>query len=268
MSKKKKLLSVITATIISTAMMLNTAVMVSADTIKTVNGIAYRYSDSGEQTGKFTGWAKNSKGRRYYKNGVLYKNKWIKLKSGKRFYAGEDGYLTLGWYKTDDGWCYFNEANGEMSVGETEIYGKTYTFSQNGIWDGKADYDNSKIYVKLNKKLSKDDYGGIYFDDNAVIVMSKNNESVVKVTEELKKLFAPIIIKECTFSLNELESVKQHLEKNMKKYGIYSVGTYTMNNYVGVEMYGQNDDFDAYLKTLDDSSIIHVEYGDGIWVDD
>ncbi|MGN0553455.1 MAG: hypothetical protein ACI4I1_08725 [Oscillospiraceae bacterium] len=268
MRKKQKLLSVITAVIISATLMINTAVMVSADTIKTVNGIAYRYSDSGEQTGKFTGWAKNSKGRRYYKNGVLYKNKWIKLKSGKRFYAGEDGYLTLGWYKTDNGWCYFNEANGEMSVGETEINGKTYTFSENGIWDGLSDYGFLKISSKLKKMLSKDDYGGVYYDDEAAVVMSKNTENVAKVTDELKKLFAPIIVKECKFSLNELEGVKEHLRKNMKKYGIWGVGIHTMDNYVGVEMYRQNDDFDAYVETLDDSSIIHVEYGDGIWVDD
>ena len=178
MSKKKKLLSVITATIISATMMLNTAVLASADTIKTVNGVAYRCSDSGEQTGKFTGWAKNSKGGRYYKNGILYKNKWIKVKSGKRFYAGEDGYLTLGWDKTDDGWCYFNDSNGEMSVGETEIYGKTYTFSENGIWDGLSDCGFFKISSKLKKELSKDDYGGVYYDDEAAVVMSKKPKTL------------------------------------------------------------------------------------------
>ncbi|MGN0599113.1 MAG: hypothetical protein ACI4JK_04385 [Oscillospiraceae bacterium] len=267
-NKKLKLLSVFSAVIISAAMAVNTAVLVSADSIKTADGIAYRYSDSGEQLSKYTGWAKNSKGRRYYKNGVLYKNKWIKLKSGKRFHAGEDGYLTLGWYKTDDGWCYFNETTGEMAVGETEIYGKTYTFSKNGIWDGLSDYGFFKISSKLKKMLSKDDYGGVYYDDEAAVVMSKNTENVVKVTDELKKLYAPIIIKECAFSLNELESVKEHLKNNMKKYGIWGVGIHTMDNYVGVEMYGQNDDFDAYLETLDDSGIIHVEYSDGIWEDD
>lgn len=46
-------------------------VCASADSLKTVDKLLYRYSDSGENLGKYTGWAKSAKGKRYYyKNGV------------------------------------------------------------------------------------------------------------------------------------------------------------------------------------------------------
>ena len=54
-----------------------------ADRLKTVDGVTYRYSDSGEAKGKYTGWAKTSKGRYYYKDGVKVRNTWIKNKKGE-----------------------------------------------------------------------------------------------------------------------------------------------------------------------------------------
>ena len=46
-----------------------------ADKLKVVDGVTYKYSDTGEQKGKYTGWAKTSKGRYYYKDGVKLKSK-------------------------------------------------------------------------------------------------------------------------------------------------------------------------------------------------
>ncbi|MBQ8614010.1 MAG: hypothetical protein IJ416_07335 [Ruminiclostridium sp.] len=59
----------------------------------TINGIRYEFDKNGVCEGKYTGWVTNSKGKRYYKKGVLIKNKWIKLKNGERVYAGKDGYI-------------------------------------------------------------------------------------------------------------------------------------------------------------------------------
>lgn len=144
-----------------------------------IDGIRYKSSSNGVCQGKYTGWRKSSNGRRYYKDGVMLKERWIKTKSCKLYYVGDDGYMTTGWYRADNGWCYFNEENGQMSTGDVEINGNIYTFSADGIWDGFADYDNTKIYNTLSEELSKDNYGGIYLDKNAVVVMSKN-DSVVK----------------------------------------------------------------------------------------
>ncbi len=233
-----------------------------------INGIRYKFSSDGVCQGKYTGWTKSANGRRYYKNGVMLKERWIKTKSGRKYYAGEDGYMTTGWYRADNGWCYFNEKNGQMSTGDVKINGNTYTFSADGIWNGFADYDNTKIYNTLNKKLSKDDYGGIYLDKNAVVVMSKNDSAVKKHTDELKKLYAPIVIRECEYSVNELETVREHLVKNQKKYGIFSISTDVKNNRISVEMKKSNSKLNAYLETIDNDDIVHIEYTDVIMTDD
>ncbi len=235
---------------------------------KTINGVRYVFNKHGQCQGKYTGWTKSANGRRYYKNGVMLKERWIKTKSGKKYYAGEDGYMTTGWYRADNGWCYFNEKNGQMSTGDVKINGNTYTFSADGIWNGFADYDNTKIYNTLNKKLSKDDYGGIYLDKNAVVVMSKNDSAVKKHTDELKKLYAPIVIRECEYSVNELETVREHLVKNQKKYGISAISTDVKNNRISVEMKKSNSKLNAYLETLDNDDIVHIEYTDVIMTDD
>ena len=73
-----------------------------ADKLKTVDGVMYRYSDTGKVKGIYTGFAKTSKGRRYYKNGVPYKSKHFKTKSGKRYLTDENGYIVTGWKKINN----------------------------------------------------------------------------------------------------------------------------------------------------------------------
>lgn len=68
-------------------------VSVYADCLKKEDGITYRYSDSGENLGEYTGWAKSAKGKRYYyKNGVkVTKNTVI---HGIRYKFDQNGVCT------------------------------------------------------------------------------------------------------------------------------------------------------------------------------
>ena len=90
---------------------------------RTINGIRYVFNKYGQCQGKYTGWSKSANGRRYYKNGVMLKERWIKTKSGKKYYAGEDGYMRTGWARVD---------------------GKTCFFDEKGVWDGKKYYKGYK----------------------------------------------------------------------------------------------------------------------------
>lgn len=92
-------------------------VSASADSLKRVDKVMYRYSDSGENLGEYTGFAKTEDGRRwYYKKGVLVRDEWIETDSGKRYYAAKDGTLLTG----------------KKAVGD-----KIYTFDKRGRWDGE-----------------------------------------------------------------------------------------------------------------------------------
>ena len=122
----KKSFKLIAAALAAITAMSCTSATAFADKLKTVDGVTYRYSDSGEQISKYTGWAKTSKGKRYYKNGVMYKNKWIKTKSGKYYYAGSDGYMRTGWARVTRGKGFYSY------------------FDKNGVWDGKTYYKGYK----------------------------------------------------------------------------------------------------------------------------
>ncbi len=58
----------------------------------TVGGIRYKFDENGVCQGKYTGFTESSKGKRYWKNGKLVKNKWIKVKGEWKYFAGADGY--------------------------------------------------------------------------------------------------------------------------------------------------------------------------------
>ncbi len=71
--------------------------------------------ETGELDSWYTGFTKNSKGRRYYSG-------------GKRIY---------GWYKVGDYWFHFDE-KGYADTGRTKICGAYYTFDEYGRWTGKV----------------------------------------------------------------------------------------------------------------------------------
>lgn len=84
-----------------------------ADTLRTVDGLKYRYSDSGEDLGIYTGWANASGGKVFCNKGVIVtKNTII---NGVRYTFSSDGYLTgkyTGWTKSSLGRRCWN--NGEL----------------------------------------------------------------------------------------------------------------------------------------------------------
>lgn len=131
-----------------------------------IDGVLYNFGSDGVSKGKYTGWAKTSKGRRYYKDGLPLKNKWLKTKSGTRYYAGSDGYLVTGWKKFRNGMHWF-DSKGAEATGRVLINGELYTFSASGVWDGiepsegEADTnptgpDMSQIFDINGKKYSID----------------------------------------------------------------------------------------------------------------
>ncbi|MCM1333760.1 MAG: hypothetical protein NC084_04605 [Bacteroides sp.] len=77
----------------------------------TIDGVRYKFDKSGVCQGEYTGFTSSDKGRRYWKNGTLVKNKWIRVKGARKYYAGADGYFVTG---------------------TATIDGAEYTFAENG----------------------------------------------------------------------------------------------------------------------------------------
>lgn len=216
-----------------------------------IGGVRYKFSSTGICKGKYTGWTKSGDKKFYYIDGVKAK----------------------GWFWTPEvnqpnEWFYFNEKNGELATSTVTIDGKEYKFSSDGVWQGKNSIDESVCYSTLTKKLSKKDYGGIYINNGALIVLSVNEKNVRKVTDELKEKFAQIVIKQCKFSVSELEKVRAYISQNAKEYSIAAISTDVINNRIEVEMPKDNSKFNDYIKSLDDSDIVYIKYGDGVIVED
>lgn len=261
---KAKIIPALAAAVVTVSCM---SINTYADKLTTRDGLKYVVSDSGEEKGLYTGWAKSGDNKYYYKNGVMKKDCWLNSKGTRKYLIREDGTLAKGWVLIDNRWHYFDETTGVHAVKPTKIYGKTYNFSSDGVWDGILNFEDSDhANFTLQENLSKDDHGGIYFDKSALIVRSVNDDAVTKQTEALKSTFAPIIVIPCKYSMNELESVKAHLDKNVKEYGIKSLSIDMINNCVFVKLDKSSSKLDKYIKSLNNSDIVYVQYGE-VYVD-
>lgn len=58
-----------------------------------IDGIRYKFSSKGICLGKYSGWTKSGKGRRYWYNGKLLTNKTFTA-GGVKYYADEKGYVS------------------------------------------------------------------------------------------------------------------------------------------------------------------------------
>ncbi len=120
----KRKLKVFAAALAAVTAMTCASVTACADSLKTVDGVTYRYSDSGAEKGKFTGWATAKNGTKYYyKDGVRLKNTWIKNKQGLYRCVDKKGRMVTGW--------------AEVKMGKE---GRFSWFGDNGVWDGKTYY--------------------------------------------------------------------------------------------------------------------------------
>ncbi len=104
---------------------------------KVIDGIRYKFSADGYSQGKYTGWTKSAKGKRYWKDGKLVKNDWIKTPNGKLYYAGEKGYMTIGW-------------SDVTRIGSAYSY-----FDEKGVWDEKVYWSKSNPAATRENMLNE-----------------------------------------------------------------------------------------------------------------
>ena len=235
-----------------------------ADRIKIVDGVAYRYSDSGESKGLCTGWVKTSAGKKYLKNGKYITNKWLTKKNGARFYLNAEGIMETGWVHAGKAWYYVDAQNGALT-GEQTLGGHVYSFSDKGKWNGIYDkYPFSKLANRLDKKV----YGGLYYLDGMCVVQSVDGKAEAACDKIIKGISSGIVFLKAKYSMYEILEVRKDLEENHP--GIWT-GTYTdeMKNRLVVQYTAeQKAALDKYISNLDDPDIIITELTDGIFYDD
>lgn len=220
----KKSIKLIAAALAAVTAMSCTSATAFADKLKTVDGVTYKYSDSGERKGKFTGWAKNTK-------------------TGARF-CYKKGVKQLGFVHIGKGWYYIDGKKG-MLTGKQTINGAVYSFTKSGMWnkrctypDGTSEQDpNGIITAKLDKKL----YCGLVYEDGMYVIMSVDGKAESAV-EKLLPGLSGIMFRPVKNSLYELEAMREKLAEELhgKWYGN------------GVDYYKNKIVFDVDEKYLDE----------------
>ncbi|MBP3857010.1 MAG: hypothetical protein IK990_15500 [Ruminiclostridium sp.] len=231
-----------------------------------IEGVMYKFSSNGECIGKYTGWAKTSKGNRYYKNGIMLKNRWIKTKSGKRYYAGSDGYMTIGWKKLKNGWHWFDNTGAE-ATGIVDINGSKYTFSKSGVWDGIGTLDIGTTKYAVENKMSDEIYGGIYNDSGIIVILSTDVDAAKQTIDELYPGTAQIIIQKCNFTFKYLSDVKKAISEKRVEFNI-GVSTDTPNNCVVVSGVEFTKELKAFIENSGFSNCVRYEKTSGESIDD
>ncbi len=253
----KKTLKILSAALAAITVMSCASVPAFADKLKTVDGVTYRYSDSGEQLGTYSGFALSISGRRYYKNGALVKNKWLKTASGKRYYAGSNGILYTGWHKFTNGWHWFNE-KGIEATGNKTLFGVNYSFSKKGIWNGVDGKTLTSIFNVLNDTMPEDIYGGVYFDNDSGMITVYSTDTN-KMEEAMPKLYPEMEIAECTYTYTQLEATAKTLNDNSRKFpkAHLNVSIDVQHNWVELGTDNVSDDLRDFIDTLEFNGCVH-----------
>ncbi len=157
-----------------------------ADKLKVVDGVTYKYSDSGEQKGKYTGWAKNSKGKVYYKDGVKLKNCWLKVNGKRAYYLKSNGLMAVGDVRLKNGRTYHFEADGKLGraplIFAAVETNKAWGFYQQVIvLDSAGNIYSSGQYEDESKEIT-------FREDDWYDKLLKNTASDVKKTISVKAL--------------------------------------------------------------------------------
>lgn len=258
MKKKTLAFKTMAAALAAVAAMSCTSLTAFADKIKTIDGVSYRYSDSGEKIGTYSGFTTSKSGRRYYKNGIMLKNKWLKTASGKRYYAGSNGILYTGWHKFKNGWHWFSE-KGIEATGNKTIFGISYSFSKKGIWNGVDGKTLTSIFNVLNDTMPEDIYGGVYFDnDNGMITVYSTDTN--KMEAVMPKLYPEMKIKECTYTYSQLEATAKALNDNSWKFpkAHLNVSIDVKNNWVELGTESISDDLRDFIDSLEFNGCVHT----------
>ncbi|MBP3855378.1 MAG: hypothetical protein IK990_07205 [Ruminiclostridium sp.] len=251
----KRSIKLLAAALAAITAMSCTSATAFADTLKVVDGVTYRYSDSGEQLGKYTGWAKTSKGKVYYKNGVkVTKNTTIK---GIRYKFNKNGICTgkyTGFVKNSKGMLYYK--NGALIKDQTiTVKGLIYYADSFGYLTGGAEDDvdpgnvSSTVrdlrYNGSNYYLFIETVAFIYGDDGKCYDLGDFPDEVSKSGYKLKSNLRED--KELTSLIKDKQPLGQLTYTSKKLSNNFEI---TVKEFDKADLYANGQALDGYGLTI------------------
>lgn len=223
----------------------------------TIDGIRYKFGKDGVCQGRYTGKVKSGNKIICYKDGVkqdeLFMG-WFKS-GGKRFYA-EEGVIRTGWVNISPDWYYIDPKEGRLT-GTHEIDGVSCTFDRNGKWDKKTVKSADSVYNYVERKMDKNLYGGVYWQDGMVMVWSVDGKAEKKLQKRYPNNGGICYLK-ADYSVYQMERIMISIRAKFPN-DWTSMGIYPMENRLKL---GFTDEqlkkVKPYLDTLEDKGCIDI----------
>lgn len=280
---KNRFFKKLTAGFLVAALSLSLSVSVFADSIRTVDGVAYRISEENERVEVYTGWAKSQKGKSYYKkgkvvtkstviDGVRYRfssdgicqgkyTGWTKSSEGKRRYWKDGILVKEEWIRLSDGSYTYAGNDGYLVTGWAETkwgtdgHRKYSHFDENWIWDGQTanelpseSPEEETVMVIEDTSIKRiDEYFDDYFMlDNGVFCANVSRESSWR---------------DHTFTKGDYfgEILSSTEERDLKKIEPWAANVLP----VGTKLYYTKERGGAIVAEVDGELILYVEIREG-----
>ena len=192
-----------------------------------------------------------------FNDGIVskYYTGFTKDKNGKRYY--DKGKRIYGWYKIKGNWYHFDMYNGYMSTEKTKICGTTYSFDNNGKWNGKLSKSGlvpdsfSVSFINNNNQGFNTNKKKIYYGNTENGIA----ENSIKITKrDLQVLYCTYLesgFEPDTKNVFDEQYIIDFVEEHYRKYSYYITEPsifYNINIHIG--------DYDSeIIFYLDDAQI-------------
>lgn len=243
----------------------------AASGFKNIEDTGYIFDSDGRLVKKYTGFTNSTLGRRYYRDGEIVKNVWLKVGGVRKYFAGEDGYLLTGWQLLKDGFFYKFDEKGAVIDTTRPKFCKTdsqaaeyarlrsvYAVVCDMIENTEADYGASDAEVVMHEDgiiVGEDDGKDVKM---IVEIWADADEAVKKITDELERLKFDKDLYRITVGKRPMENTVSEF-KIYDEDGIVVTAEYS-GKYISVTLENKTDADIAYSE----GAVLEIK-NDGEW---
>ena len=179
-------------------------------------------------------WQTTDNGKQWVEtDGTVAKSKWIKMKSGDRYYIksngsaatglltltetvngkktktiyyfDKDGKMQTGWQYVNKNYYYFNTKTGKAYTGTKTIGNYKFKFDGKGIWNGKV-YNSKGKDVTANTDIEK--ITGIKTSNKTTATVTKNPDTITIAGTEYSTKLTTLTLNQANLTDEDLEPLK------------------------------------------------------------
>ncbi|MCD7771951.1 MAG: hypothetical protein LUH23_07695 [Oscillospiraceae bacterium] len=174
-----------------------------------------------------------------------------------------------GWVRADSGWSYY--VDGEMCTGTVDFEGVTYTFSEDGIWDGQGYLSLTSVTVDNTGETkpgivdaiksvdgAEEIYSGCYIDNLLSVIVSTDTEKMTEIISELYPGYIEIIVVLGDYNEAQLQATRDAIKEKISELNI-SCWTDTENCRVMIGTEEITDELTEFVNSLEYSGCVEIK---------